>query len=72
VTLYAQNENIRWNLAMILGILKISRIHTGRKKMSFVSEAANFVFYNNYAKDHGFIVRNERVKRGKVFQEKYV
>ena len=33
--------------------------------MTFDSEAAAYVFYNNYAKDHGCSIRKENVKRGK-------
>ena len=33
--------------------------------MTFDSEAAAYVFYNSYAKDHGFSIRKEKVKRGK-------
>ena len=39
--------------------------------MTFDSEPAAFVWYNTYAKDHGFNVRKYKVKLGKVLQEKY-
>lgn len=35
------------------------------KEMTFVSEEAAFVFYNAYAKEHGFSIRRDRLKRGK-------
>ena len=33
--------------------------------MTFDFEAAAYVFYNSYAKDHGFSIRKEKFKRGK-------
>nr|XP_051181673.1 protein FAR1-RELATED SEQUENCE 11-like [Lolium perenne] len=33
------------------------------KEMTFISEAAAFSFYNRYAKDYGFSVRLDQVKR---------
>jgi zinc finger SWIM domain-containing protein 3 len=33
--------------------------------MTFASEEAAFMFYNKYAKDHGFSIRREKVKREK-------
>nr|XP_051202658.1 protein FAR1-RELATED SEQUENCE 5-like [Lolium perenne] len=33
------------------------------KEMTFISEAATFSFYNRYAKDYGFSVRLDQVKR---------
>jgi len=32
---------------------------------TFESEAASYMFYNSYARDHGFSVRKEKVKRAK-------
>lgn len=36
------------------------------REMTFMSEAAAFVFYNNYARDNGFSVRKDKVRYSKT------
>jgi hypothetical protein len=33
------------------------------KAMTFASEEAAYLFYNKYAKEHGFSIRHEKIKK---------
>jgi hypothetical protein len=48
---------------MILMLTWMKRKHMWLKAMTFSSEVASYSFYNKYAKENGFSVRHEKIKK---------